>query len=353
MIQEERLSANPVRASQGAGTMIPFVWLCLSISPYFQRAPSERGEAPEAALAPQLVTLAVLGGAGDQWIQEVGFLPDGKIYGKSGGGHFTVVYAASGAKCLGISGNIHAASTGPQGEVWANGGSTTKSPAGSSLTIGFKQVGKNLQQPYLSGTFGWTWWGWTEKEAGSLRADSRGVRVHFLTGGRFLAKCWTDGGNSTLTRDPRDPSKPNPATTDAAVLKGAGGSATLYIVGDEKTGSPLCGTFMKHRPQAEAFDAFGRFYVAQHVGDDSKSGPKGFGLGGDAGFCVMDPALSCVLFTTSLGPGRATSIAVRHGICVLGGVVPADSAGALQQRNPAQPKAGGGQDGFLAIIRME
>jgi hypothetical protein len=328
------------------------LWLCLSMSPLLQATKSEKGATPEMPLAPQLVTLAVVGGAADQWIQEVGFLPDGKIYGKSGGGQFTVLYSANGAKCLGLSGDLNAPSSGPQGEVWANGGSTTKSSTGSTLTIGFKQVGKNLQQPYLFSKNGWRWWDWNEKDAGSLRADSRGVRVHFLPGGRFLAKCWTDGGNSTLTRDPRDVSKPNPATNNAAVMKGAGGSATLYVLGDEKTGLPICGTFMKHRPQAEAFDESGRIYVAQPVGDQAKDGPKGFDFGGDAGFCVLDPSLSRVLFTTTLGPGRANAIAVHNGICVVGGGVPADGAGSFQQRNPAQPKPGGGQDGFLAIIRL-
>ena len=333
--------------------MMALLSVCLSMSGLLQIAGSEKSSPSAPILSPELVTLAVIGGAGDQWIQEVGFLPDGKIYGKGGGGHFTVLYAANGAKCLGISGDLNTASTGPQGETWANGGSTTKSPTdGSSLTIGYKQVAKNLQQPYLSSKGGWKWWDWTEKEADSLRADSRGVRVQFLPGGRFLAKCWTDGGNSTLTRDPRDISKPNPATKDAAVMKGAGGSATLYIIGDDKSGSPLCGTFMKHRPQAETFDASGRIFVAQHVGDQTKDGPKGFGLGGEAGFCVLDAGLSRVLFTTSLGPGRANSIAIHNGLCVVGGGVPADGAGSLQQRNPAQPKPGGGQDAFIAIIRL-
>lgn len=264
-----------------------------------------------------------------------------------------MLYTAGGLKCLGISGDVNAASTGPQGEVWANGGSTAKSPTGgASLIIGFKQVGNNLQQPYLTSKLGWKWWDWNEGESGNLWADSRGVRVHFIAGGKFLAKCWTDRGNSTLTRDPRDVSKPSPATKDAAVMKGAGGSATLYIIGDEKTESLIAGTFMKHRPQAETFDASGRFYVAQPVGDQANGGPKGFGFGGDAGFCVMDPGLSRVLFTTTLGPGRANAIAVHNGICVLGGEIPADAASALRQRNAAQTKPGGGLDGWIAIIRM-
>jgi len=327
--------------------MVILVWLWLFPSLQAQ------GQKPEPPLTPELITLAVVGGAGDQWIQEVGFLPDGKIYGKSGGGHFTVLYAANGAKYLGISGDVQAASTGPRGDVWANGGSTVKSAAGdTSLTIGFKQVAKNLQQPYLTSKQGWKWWDWNEKEAGQLRADSRGVGVQFLPGGRFLAKCWTDGGNSTLVRDPRDVSKPNPATMNTAVMKGAGGSATLYIIGEVKSGVPICGTFMKHRPEAETFDAWSRLYVAQPVGDQANGGPKGFELGGDAGITVMDSTLSKVLFTTTLGPGRCTSIAVREGICVVGGAVTGDGAGIVQQRNPAQPKPGGQQDGFIAIIRL-
>src|SRR5687768_17571242 len=158
MSWEEGFPAIRFGRAKERDNMTTFLWLCLSMSANFQIARSEKADAPEVALSPQLVTLTVVGGAGDQWIQEVGFLPDGKIYGKSGGGHFTVLYTAGGAKYLGFSGDIHAASTGPQGEVWANGGSTTKSPTGSALTIGFKQVGKNLQQPYLASKFGWKWW---------------------------------------------------------------------------------------------------------------------------------------------------------------------------------------------------
>jgi hypothetical protein len=60
-----------------------------------------------------------VGGGGDHWIEAVGFNPDGKIFAKSGGGGFTVLFAKGGAKCLGVTGDLEKPSTGPQGINYA------------------------------------------------------------------------------------------------------------------------------------------------------------------------------------------------------------------------------------------
>jgi len=312
--------------------------------------------APPPALAPTVLVCTWVGGSGDQWIQEVGFAGDGSIVAKGGveggkGKGFAVGYSADGAKCLGIVGDANVPSSGQKGDRWANSGTTVSDPATSStLTIGYKQVAGLLQQPYLTSSLGWKWWGWTEAQAGSLRADSRGVRLHVMPGGRFLAKCWTDGGNSILIKDPRDLAKPNPATQATTIKKDAGGSASILIVGDARTGEPLHGTFMKHRPQAEGFDTWGRIYIAQMT----PTGKDAWMLGG-GGFCILDRDLMRAELNASVGCDQLLCLAVQGNLLVLGGVIGESttvSAGALKVKNPAQPKPGGGADGFLMVIKL-
>jgi predicted component of type VI protein secretion system len=319
---------------------------------------------PAPSLAPALVTLTCIGGAGDQYINEVGFLPDGTVYGRGTG--FMVGYSKDGTKCLGIQGDPNTPGTQRRGSLWANKGSSINA-GNTTLTIGYRQVHAILQQPFIKSSAGWSWWGWSQEEAKKreLMADSRGVAVYPLPGGRFLAKCWCDGGNTVLERDPRDLDKPNPALANP-YNRSAAGSASLYIIGDARTGEPLHATWMIHRPQAEAVDAYGRVYVAQQA--QRKFGPvhkDSLGLGGGAGISVFNPALSQCLFSATLGGDMCYALAVRENMLVIGGSIGQarkDKEGKVEGvendpaklpvRNPAQSKPGGGEDGFLAILRL-
>jgi pSer/pThr/pTyr-binding forkhead associated (FHA) protein len=313
---------------------------------------------------PRLVTLTCVGGPGDQYIHEVGFMPDGTIYGKGTG--FLVGYAADGAKCLGIKGNPATPSKDRRGANWANKG-TSIVVDGIKLTIGYKQVHAILQQPYMASSAGWKWWGWNHEEAKKrkLMADSRGVALYPLSNGRFLAKCWCDGGNTVLEKDPRNLDRRNPALANP-YNRCAAGSASLYIIGDARTGEPLHATWMIHRPQAEAVDAYGRVYIAQQAAKKYGSVYKdSLGLGGRAGISIFNPTLSACLFSGTLGGDISYALAVRDNLLVIGGSVgrakkskdgttrsPGTDPSKLMLRNPAQPKPGGGEDGFLAIFRL-
>ena len=319
---------------------------------------------PAPALAPALVTLTCVGGTGDQYVSEVGFLPDGTIYGRGTG--FTVGYSKDGTKCLGIQGDPNTPSTQRRGALWANKGSSIN-VGNITLTIGYRQVHAILQQPFIKSSAGWSWWGWSHEEAKKreLMADSRGVAIHPLPGSRFLAKCWCDGGNTVLEKDPRDLDKPNPALANP-YNRSAAGSASLYIIGDARTGEPLHATWMIHRPQAEAVDAYGRVYISQQA--QRKFGPvhkDSLGLGGGAGISIFNPTLSQCLFSATLGGDTSYAVAVRENMLVVGGSIGQarkDKEGRaegvendpakLPVRNPAQSRPGGGEDGFLAILRL-
>ncbi len=316
------------------------------------------------ALNPKILALTCVGGAGDQFIQEVGFLPDGTIFGKGAG--FMVSYSKDGVKCLGISVDLSTSGKDFRGANWANKGSSV-AVEGFDLTIGYRQVHEILQQPFIESSAGWTWWGWSHEQAKKreLMADSRGVVIYPLPGGRFLAKCWCVGDNTVLEKDPRDMDRQNPALANA-YNRSAGGSASLYIVGNARTGEPLHATWMIHRPQAEAVDAQGRVYISQQAA--RKHGPvhqDSLGLGGRAGLSIFSPDLRECLFSGTLGGDETYAVAVRDNLLVVGGSIgmarkdkdgkslpsEIDPAG-LPQRNPAQPKPGGGEDGFLAILKL-
>jgi hypothetical protein len=206
-----------------------------------------------------------------------------------------------------------------------------------------------------------------------------------------------------LERDPRNLDARNPALANA-YNRCAAGSGSLYVIGDAKTGEPLHATWMIHRPQAEAVDQYGRIYIAQRAA--RKFGPvhhDSLGLGGGAGVSIFNQALSECMFSATLGGDTAYALAVRDNMLVLGGSIgyqpkgkgftgvsdgtlsllgsdtvgPVGGAGGgglgggfgggratkaaappprnvakLPLLNPAQPQPGGGEDGFLAIVRL-
>lgn len=311
------------------------------------------------ALKPEILALTLVGGKGDQWLQEVGFTSDGRVFGKSGTDAktaprgFTVYYSAEG-KFLNVEGDVNLPSGGLRGERWANGGTSVRDPAtGVTLEIGYKQVARLLQQPFLRSSAGWKWWGWGagQAETYKLMADSRGVRVYLAPGGLFLAKCWTDGGNTTLARHPMDLAHGNRFTKDGFVK---GGKGSIYMLGDVKTGTPLVGTWAGFRPQAEAVDAWGRVYSCE-LGRTAGTPDDRFKLGGD-GVYVLDPLLSKRLFLGSLGMDRVLCMAIKDNILVVGGSTGGAKSAAdpavLRVTNPAQPAPGGGEDGVLAVIKL-
>jgi len=326
------MAAMPVAAADhGNGGPVPVA------------VPRAAGEAP--ALAPQLLALAVVGGPGDQWIQEVGFLPSGSAYGRGPGGSFTVLYAKEG-KCLGVSGNPAAPGTGAKGRSFAVNDKVQSPYDGTTWSYGYKQVASQLQQPYIYSPAGWKWWDWTEAQAGNQRADTRCVGLWFQSKDRFVSQTWSDGGNTVQANDPRDVSKVHK-------LCGNGGrSKSFFLMGDAKTGEPLAGLAFTHRPLAACFDGWGRFYVSQAL----EKQPDCLKLGGGehAGFCAADASMRPLVSGTLVPDGQSLAMALKGGLLVVGGAISAEGATAALPKllNPAQPRPGGGEDGFIALVKL-
>lgn len=330
---------------------------------------SPRPEKREPALSPAIVLMGSLGGSGDHWISEVGFNPEGTIFARSGGGGFTALFAKGGSRCIGVTGDLEKPSTGPQGMNYAVQ-DTAKNPFdGKAWKFGYHQVAKLLQQPYLNAPSGWKWYDWTEAEAGGLRADSRGVELLFPSSDRFIFHVWRDGGNSVITRDPRDLAKKN------SWCHRGGGSASYYLLGDAKSGQPLGGVAYAHRPAARALvDSWGRLYVSQQVeGQKSCLGIEGALA---CGFSVCDANLKPILGSSFAPEGRILAMALQGNTLVLGGYVESGKAAGSPktpapsrtgsasgtQRSDAgnssffrplgEPRSGGGKEALIVILRL-
>jgi hypothetical protein len=315
---------------------------------------------------PQLITLTWIGGKGDQWVQDVGFTSDGKIYAKGGGNTFTVMYSPDGARFVELTGDVSKPCTGLRGPNVNTRGAgafrTTCPTTKVRLEIGHEYFSRTQQQPYLTSSADWKWWGWQGSDMGKgMEASARGIRVHFLHDDQFLAKVFADGGKSTVAKDPRDLKKDN-SVLALALVRDPGGPGTLYLTGNIKTGTPVVGTFVKGRALAEAVDPWERLYVGLPF--ESKGTPDGFKLGGTGGFSILNSTLTGCLFSTSLGADNIYCMALKDNILVLGGsigqaiepdpkvkprnLVPQK----LPVKNPAQAQPGGDEDGFLAIVKL-
>ncbi len=329
------------------------------------RLPIPKAGVEEPTLKPQLLALTWVGGKGNQWIQEVGFLSDGRIYGKSGGGTFTVYYAPDGKK-LSVEGDVDKPCTGPRGPNLNTRGShpfrATDPQSKVKLEIGYETFGGLKAQPFLRSSADWKWWGWEASDMGKkMEASARGVRVHWLQDDRFLAKVFVEGGNCTVQKDPRKLKEENTALS-TAMLRDPGGPGTLYITGNLKSGIPGLATFVKGKALAEVIDPWERLYVGMPI--DSKNSPDALKLGGAAGFGIINANLTNCIYSATVGADNIYSMALKDNILVLGGnigmameldpkvktknIPPAK----LPIKNPAQQLPGGDEDGFLAIINL-
>jgi hypothetical protein len=346
------------KAGGEAGEPIEHVQKPLAIPKAGMEAPTPK---------PQIVTLTYIGGTGNQWIQEVGFMEDGRIFAKSGGGTFTVYYSADGTKKLEVEGDISKPCTGNRGpnlKTWGGGAYRASCPTSKvKLEIGSHSYGVTKAQPYLKSTsHDWKWWGWTLDDMGKgMEAGARGVNVHFLQDDRFLATAHGDAANTTLAKDPRKLKDANPALV-TALLTNPAGPGTLYMVGNGKNGTPVVGTFIKGKALAETVDPWERVYIGLPWSGNNITDT--FKIGGVSGFCILNQNLTTCLFSSTLGADNIFSMALKDNILVLGGnigqaftpdpkVTPKNIAPAkLPVKNPAQSVPGGEEDGFLAIIKL-
>jgi serine/threonine-protein kinase len=335
-------------------------------------APAAPAEAPPAAdesgpapmLRPQIVALFAVGGPGNQYIRQVG-IEGTQAWGK-GAGFAVAIDLASGAAT--VSGDIAT----DDGDPWdwklvrdPKARTELKDPRnGFTYTIGTVQVHPILQQPLLTSTAGWKLWGWTHAQVadeyknvrgGPLMADSRGCDLWLMPGGNLGVLCWTDGGNSVLTRDPRDLSKPNDAAESPGSWRASpGGMASLFLLVDAKDGTPRSGTFVRSPVTERAVDPWGRVYLPR--AQDGAMAVAGATDNAGGGLFVLAPDLHTAELNARLGGGAAeggqegfATLALHGNILVLGGTTNSTAPPAI---HGIQPKPGGGQDGFICVVKL-
>lgn len=347
--------AAPRPAGSGGGTSD------IAFDSNDRRGGDEHTEAIDSAAAPllkpTLLVNTLVGGPGDQFIRSVEFGADGEIMGKGKGFEVRYDAGASSGVVSGDPNTVDSDKFAGNGKPSRIGNKLTDPRNGQTYEIGYRQVAGVLQQPTLVSSAGWQWWNWTEEQAGDLRADSRGYDLSLTPNGQFLAIAWTDGGNSTLTRDPQDLSKELEATK-GSLMASAAGLATLYLLVNPAVGRPVSGTFLYTTSMNRAIDRYGRVYLTDKIGKNTTpTNPFEQPAGAGAGLAVLRPDLKQLELNVVLGAACAdgakstlASVAVRDNILVLGGT--SCTSPIASSENAVQQQPGGGQDGYLVVIRL-
>jgi hypothetical protein len=319
------------------------------------------------ALNPQVVAATVVGGAGDQFFREVSFTNESTVVAK--GGQITLSYNLVTGKGA-VAGNPNA----PDGEPFnfrtslhPKARHQLKDPRnGQTYSWTTNQVHPILMQPELTSSAGWKLWGWNYQQMssdsksvrwGPLMADSRIYNVWLMPDGLIGASLWCDGGNSSLTTDPRDFRKPNPATEGGGSMQSsAGGMASMYLLIDPKTGTPLSGTFIYSLTLDQVVDPWGRVYIPSSISKNTTPTPiAGAASEAGNGLFVLRPDLRQPLANLRIGgpkgPGqdRFRAIALSGNLLALAGTT---SSPQPQLVKPVQGKPGGGQDAYLVVLKL-
>ena len=319
------------------------------------------------ALNPQVVAATVVGGAGDQFFREVSFANETTVVAK--GGQITLTYNLGTGKGS-VSGNPSAPDAEPfsgRTSVHPKAKQELKDPRnGQTYTWTTNQVHPFLMEPVLRSSAGWRLWGWNYQDItetfksvrwGPLMADSRIYHVWLMPEGKIGALLWTDGGNSALTRDPRDLAKENGAVESGGSMQSsAGGVASMFMLIDPKEGTPLSGTFVYTMPQEQVVDPWGRVYIPASISKSTTPTPiAGAAPEAGGGLFVLRPDLRQPLANLRIGgpkgPGqdRFRAIALSGNMLALAGTT---SSPQPQLVKPVQGKPGGGQDAYLVVIKL-
>ena len=313
-------------------------------------------------LSPKLLVCTRVGGKGDQHIRKVGFAR-GMVYGTGEG--FRVVYDARSLRGR-VTGDVETHDDeryNPRPPLPPDPGKELRDPRnGQTYRVGYRQVDPVLQQPFLESSAGWKLWGLGMGEIkartktvrwGPLMADTRAYDCWLMPGGKIAVKCWTDGGNSVLTRDPRDVLKPNPIESMDPFKADAGGMASLFMLVDPKNGTPLSGTFVRSHVTHQAVDDFGRVYLP--FAQAGSANPFGMAKETRAGLFVLKASLLGPELNIRIGGGgdeRFGVIALKDNLLVLGGYIEGGEPESFKAVNPVQNGAGEGKDGFLVVLRL-
>ena len=271
----------------------------------------------------------------------------------------------------------------------ANGAKRLDDPRfGLTYYLGTQQVSGDLQQPIFLGCRTdaasctkdefdfelWGWWASLAKDPSlSLAADSRGYDAWLMPGGLVGLQLWTDGGNSTLGRDPRRTQTCSDATSCTTIrdtLEATGTSkgtwqpapnsmSTMYMTIDPVKKTPVRATFLRGSHVTRiAHDAWGRLIIPQAVGKAfptvDPENPLGHSTSAKSGLFVLDASMNAVtnirIGGTCDGVQVLPELALHDGILVMAGTTCA--ADLKVTDNAVQKTPGGGQDGFLVILKL-
>ncbi|MCU0673408.1 MAG: hypothetical protein MUE69_11515 [Myxococcota bacterium] len=318
-------------------------------------------------LAPELVALTYVGGAGDQHVRRVRFADDGAVVGE--GASFVVTYDGAAGSVEGDVDTADAESFSDRPALPGDPGAAVEDPRfGLTYRVGYRQAGGSLQLPIFRAFAGeerlWGLWGHAVADvmAADLGADTRCYQAWLMPNDHVGVQCWTDGGNSVLAKEPRDLTSPgfDPSWAEGSYMRSPAGMATSYALVDPRDGgSVVSGTFVASHVANLIVDPWGRVIVARTAtsrsGGAAPTNPFDQAETG-SGFLVLSSDLRDVIANVRIGGTTCEggtqsfgSLALRDGVLVLGGTTCAPD---LATRNAVQSDHGGGQDGMLAVVRL-
>ena len=349
------------------------------------------------ALSPTLLFATYAGGAGDQFVQDVGFDEHGVAYANGKGfsvtfdpmvgtGQITgdVTQAMDMATFKqkpdlpkgGLSTNTLVDPRNGQTYTWgthpnvAKSGVLCPSQCAGTCTVG-QAVTPLLQMAFLKSSAGWHDWdfSWSDCVNSCVIADSRGYDLWLSARGEIAGMWWTDGGDTPMKRDPKDVSKESSELFKGSFGTDPGGMGTLFFRADPVTGNVLSGTWLATHVVFHTHDDWGRVYltkaIAKRYGVSDNPDPKNpFGMSTKAssGLMVLTSDLRQPEMNAYIGGDPATCADTMNGIQILGAIQRRGNLVVLggttcatdfaTSANAVQKKHGGGQDAFIAVVKL-
>lgn len=324
--------------------------------------PAMLGATPPRARMQTLIN-TLIGGKGRQTMSSITISDDLILVGKGEG--WSITYDLNDPRARGVvEGDINVEdskrySTGPRPPIdwkkeWDNAPRFLDIRNGQTIRFMTWQAHTILQQPFVESSAGWTMWGWWHSicEKNELMADSRCYKVWPIQNDKYGALVWTDGGTTTLARNPQDISKRIRVSGD-----GFGKHPRLgFAVVNADTGAVESMAAYFGNPPFFAIDPWGRMVT----GGDFKR---------RAGVTVMSSRNLDVEYSTGLaghkwGEDRPSDAAKRRryvetavnafvlhdNIVAVGGVTMVRSLSGA--RNHVQQRSGGDGDAFLFVGKL-
>lgn len=301
---------------------------------------------PAPKLRPKVVFHSLLGGPGDQQVEDITVNPEGLVVFSGQGFQAHLFLETLQMHVVGDPNTPQSSLKNGGGRLykgWKKGAEAAQTivdpQRDETYTWHTWQAHPILQQPYVASSAGWQLWGWSHSEAEpkSLMADSRLYRLWLRPDGLLGGLGWTDGGNTVFARHPQDLNR-------GGGMKGFGKGAriALFTIDPDQEGA-----LVQHRvvggtvPQHEA-DPWGNLWL---------SGT----LSIHAGFAVIDEQLrtagGAALGSSEVQGVRARCpVMVQHGrYLILGGH---SNAPRIRGIKHYQDRSGGDADALMAVVEM-